>query len=150
MSGWEIAILVGGAVAGFILAMLFESELHALILRVVKDSFWRVLGLLVSVLVLGLVLAIFLIEFLPRWYQAAPTITVLSTGVLFIGSMVVIMPFFPKTGPGVTGSGSSRRELRRAGGNGGVSIALGWGGALVALILFGFLVMSPALVLIDP
>lgn len=150
VAGWEIAILVGGAVTGFILAMLFERELHSLILRAVADSVWRVLGLLLCVSVIGLVLATVLIEFLPMWYQAAPSITVLSTGAFFIGAMVAIMPFFPKTGPGVTSSGSSRSELGKSGARGGVSIALGWGGALVALFLFGFLVMGPALVLIDP
>ncbi|WP_017615047.1 hypothetical protein [Nocardiopsis salina] len=150
MAIWEITILVIGTVIGFILAMFFERDLHNLILRVVADSLLRVLGLLVAVLVPGLVLGAVLIQLLPKWYQAAPTITVLGTAIFFIGAFVVIMPFFPGTVPSLTGAGSSRRELQKSGGSGRVSIALGWGGALAALMLFGFTVLGPALVLIDP
>lgn len=150
MAGWEIAILVGGAVLGFIVAMYFERHLHDLILRCVADSLWRLLGLLAAVLVAGLVLAVILIQLLPISYQSVPTVTVIGTALFFIGAMVVIMPFFPGIGPALSGAGSSRSELRKAGGSTRVSVVLGWGGSLVSLILFGFAVLAPALVLIDP
>lgn len=150
MPGWEIGILVGGAVLGFGLAMFFEREVYDRVLRLVAGSVWRGFGLLVTVLLIGLGLAVILINTLPALYQSAPTVIVLGTALVFTGTMVVITPFFPGVGPSISGAGSSRSDLHEEGASGIVSIVLGWGGALVALILFGFLVLSPALVLIDP
>lgn len=149
MAGWEIVVLVGGAVTGFILGKYFERQFHDRVLRLVGDSWVRALGLLVAVLLAGLLLAVVLIQSLPGWYQAAPMVTLVGTAVYFAGVFLVIMPFFPSTVHSVDG-GSSRRGLREAGGSGAVSIILGWGGVLVSLTLFSFAVLGPALVLIDP
>ncbi|HLR28391.1 MAG TPA: hypothetical protein VK086_06840 [Ruania sp.] len=67
----------------------------------------------------------------------------------FGAAVLVLSPFFPSTAASQE-AGSSKRELRKAGASRGIARVLGWGGGLVALVLFCIALMGPAFVLIDP
>ena len=149
MSGWQIAIVVVGAAAGILAGLLCKPRVLAAVVLLVGDSWVRALVLLVVALVVGVPVGVVSAQLLPRWYEVAPVATVLLAGVYLGVVSFLVMPFFPDAHVAPTAR-SWLQERREHGAGRAIPRVLGWGGAVVSLVLFAAMVLAPALFLIDP